>query len=153
TGGGRRSDIENLKTLLTEARQNVSAAQGTMYELLSDRVAKLDDCEGLPAAIVHPDFSAANVIITPSGDSMLVDWTAAGRGPRILSLGTLLLCSGGDEKVIRAIVEGYTKHVRLEAEEVDRLPDAIRGFSLIIDSWTAIFRPKMLERIMSGRAA
>jgi len=38
-------------------------------------------------------------------------------------------------------------------DEIARLPDAIRGFGLILDCWTAVFRPQALERIVKGRLA
>ena len=54
-------------------------------------------------------------------------------------------------KFVDAIVAGYSQYVRLESDEIARLPDAVRGFGLIVDAWTAVFMPTTLGRIVRGR--
>jgi len=153
SGGGRRNDIEQLKELLVDARDRVLDRDKAIYDALRDRVAELADCEGLPQSLIHPDFSTPNIILAVDGSPVCIDWTGAGRGARILALGTLLNCAGQDTKLVDAIVEGYSEHIRLERDEIKRLPDAVRGFGLIVDSWTAVFMPKTVERIAKGRLA
>jgi Ser/Thr protein kinase RdoA (MazF antagonist) len=150
TGGGRRTDIANLTRLLADAQAIAPANKRALYDPLRERLGRLDACDDLPQALTHPDFSTPNVIMS-AGGPVLVDWTNAGSGARVLALGTLLICAGGDEKLVGAIVEGYRRHVRLQPDEIARLPDAIRGFGFIIDCWAAVFRPHALERIVRGR--
>ena len=51
-----------------------------------------DGGDGLPEAFVHPDPVPKNAIFTADGP-ILVDWTSAGRGPRLASM-ALVLRSG-----------------------------------------------------------
>src|SRR5262249_49119547 len=152
-GGGRRQDIDILSQLLADAQDIAPAGDRALYTPLRERLAELDDCGDLPQAIVHPDFSLANAILPPAGEPVLIDWMNAGIGARILSLGTLLGCAGGDLDLVDDIVDGYRTHVQLDQNEIARLPDAIRGFGLIVDCWTAVFRPKAVARIVKGRIA
>ncbi len=133
-GAGMTS--QNLDRLLAEGTD-------PLYEVFRERLSRLDDCARLPEALIHPDFSTPNVIVSADGP-VLIDWTGAGCGPRILPLGTLLTCAGGDERLVEAIIDGYGRHIQLEPEEIARLPDAIRGFGMIVDCWSAVFRPRSL---------
>jgi Ser/Thr protein kinase RdoA (MazF antagonist) len=152
-GGGRRKDIEQLKELLADAREHALEREKMIYDALRDRVAKLDDCEDLPQSLIHPDFSTPNIMLTTDGSPVFIDWTGAGRGARILALGTLLNSAGQETKLVDAILAGYSEHIQLEPDEIERLPDAVRGFGLIVDAWTAVFMPKTVERVAKGRLA
>jgi hypothetical protein len=66
---------------------------------------------------------------------VIVDWAGAGRGARILSLGTLLRAGELDLTLVDAIIDGYAPHVRLEPEELERLPAAIRTQGLVLGAW------------------
>jgi Ser/Thr protein kinase RdoA (MazF antagonist) len=149
-GGGRRHDIDILSRLLADAQDIAPADDRALYTPLRERLAELDDCGDLPQAIVHPDYSLANTILPPTGQPVLIDWTNAGIGPRILSLGTLLGCAAGDLNLVDDVVDGYRTHVQLNTDEIARLPDAIRGFGLIVDCWTAVFRPKAVARVVKA---
>src|SRR6202007_1454055 len=59
-----------------------------------------------------------NVIVTADGP-VLVDWTGAGRGPRLASLAALLHSAGPDHA--GDVLEGYRRHTNLTGEELDRL--------------------------------
>src|SRR5262249_26243098 len=83
SGGGRRQDIDALTDLLADAGTIASGPDRKRYEFLRERISELDDGEGLPQTLVHPDFSTPNVILPQDGGPVLVDWTGAGRGPRI----------------------------------------------------------------------
>ena len=85
-----------------------------------------DGGDGLPEAFVHPDPVPKNAIFTAAGP-VLVDWTSAGRGPRLPSL-TLVLKSGW---AAVPFMKGYTKRVALTDDERDRLPALLFSRRLI----------------------
>jgi Ser/Thr protein kinase RdoA (MazF antagonist) len=140
-GGGRGEDVAALAPLLTDAG----------YAPLHDELAGIDLLDDLPQALLHPDFVTANAMVTPEGP-ILVDWTGAGRGPRVASLGVLLSSAGPDLALVDAIVAGYVSHVRLEPEELARLPGAVRAFGLVLDCWMATQYPQLLATVVSGLA-
>lgn len=130
--GTPRDEIAAAVALLGTADAD-PAAQHTLLEEL--RV--LDDCADLPHAIVHPDLVPANVILRPERGMVVVDWTGAGRGPRLWSLGFLLWAAGArDLSLVDAVVGRYREHVRPTADELDRLPGAILARPLTIDCWS-----------------
>jgi len=121
------------------------------YAPLRDELAQIDLLEDLPDALLHPDFVTANVMLTPDGPT-LIDWTGAGRGPRIAPLGLLLSAGATDPRIVDTIVLGYAPLVRLEPEESARLAGAVRAFGLILDCWTAVHYPQLLMSVVEGLA-
>jgi Ser/Thr protein kinase RdoA (MazF antagonist) len=120
-------------------------AEGTMTDELTAAATWLDDLpstgavtelraaietadggDGLPEAFVHPDPVPRNAIFTEDGP-VLVDWTGAGRGPRLASM-ALILRSGWAAK---PFLNGYTRHAELTDEEKERLPGLIFSRQLI----------------------
>jgi len=73
-------------------------------ETIRAAAAAADSGDGLPEALVHPDPVPKNVIFTAEGP-ILVDWTSAGRGPRLASM-TLVLRSGWAAK---PFLKGYSE--------------------------------------------
>jgi Ser/Thr protein kinase RdoA (MazF antagonist) len=138
-GGSRDADVAHLCTLLVDAERRVPAASRSEFESLRAELAALDTGEDLPRALTHPDFVPANAIKRPAGDIVLVDWTGAGTAPRVCALGLLLSCAGADLELVDAIVSGYRDHVQLEREELDRLPDSVRAFALILAAWGVVY--------------
>ena len=70
--------------------------------------------------------------MTPSGERIVIDWTESGRGPRLAGLANMLshpvhahADTWFDDTVIEAIIGGYTQHVRLQPNELERLGSAI----------------------------
>jgi Ser/Thr protein kinase RdoA (MazF antagonist) len=112
-----------------EAR--VPSADGDAFDAIRAAVAAADGGEGLPEAFVHPDPVPKNVIFTADGP-VLVDWTSAGRGPRLASM-TLLLRSGW---AAVPFMKGYTRVVSLTGDERDRLAGLLFSRTLI----QAVFR-------------
>jgi aminoglycoside phosphotransferase (APT) family kinase protein len=105
--------------------------------VLLDEVCELDDCADLPHAFVHPDFVPANAITTAEDKVVIVDWTGAGRGPRLWSLGFLLWSAGmRSPKALELVVSRYRRHVTLESAELDRLAGAIKARPLLLDCWS-----------------
>ncbi len=141
-GGARREDVVALEPLMVEEK----------YAPLRDELTHIDLLEDLPHALVHPDFVTPNVMLTPDGPT-LIDWTGAGRGPRIAPLGWLLSAGAIDLRLVDAIVEGYGARVRLEPQELARLAGAVRAFGLILDCWTAVTYGQFLTPVVQGLAA
>lgn len=120
---------------------------------LAEEVRGLDDCADLPHCFVHPDFVPANAIATPDGGLTIVDWTNAGRGPRLWSLGFLLFAAGArSPKLVDVVVSRYRRHSRLTPEELDRLPAAIRARPLLIDCWSVATGRKPADVVVTGLA-
>lgn len=85
-----------------------------------------DGGDGLPEGLVHPDPVPKNVIFT-AGGPRLVDWTGAGRGPRLPSM-TLMLRSGWAGL---PFLKGYARVNSLTDEERDRLAGLLFSRQLI----------------------
>jgi hypothetical protein len=66
-----------------------------------------------------------------------VDWTGAGRGPRLWSLGFLLWAAGARNlRLVDLVVSRYRRSVELEPAELDRLAGAIRGRPVMLEVWS-----------------
>jgi Ser/Thr protein kinase RdoA (MazF antagonist) len=94
--------------------------------VLERALADADDATGLPEAFVHPDPVPKNAVFTKDGP-VLVDWTGAGRGPRLASL-TLVLRSGWAGP---RFMRGYARSVELDDEERSRAADLLTTRALI----------------------
>ena len=126
-GGGPAEELAAATALLVDVKG---------ADELRERLAEADDCADLPHALVHPDFVPANAIAVDDG-LVIVDWTNAGRGPRLWSLGFLLWAAGARERrLVDAVVSRYGRHVRLEPPELARLDGAIRARPLVMDCWS-----------------
>jgi Ser/Thr protein kinase RdoA (MazF antagonist) len=122
--------------LLAQAEGLVPSGQRDAYESMGTHLETLDSCEGLPQALIHPDFVLANVIASPGRGMVVVDWTGAGRGPRLWSLAFLLLAEGAkDLRRIDRVIAGYRRHVTLEPEELTRLSAVARARPVIFATW------------------
>jgi len=134
--GGPREEVTAAGALLEEALPRVGVRQLSLYDRLRDQVDAVDDCHDLPHAFVHPDFVPANAIPTPDGHLVIVDWTGAGRGPRLWSLGFLLWAAGARSlRLVDVAVSRYRQHIALEPEELVRLAGAIRARPLMLECW------------------
>jgi len=86
---------------------------------------------------VHPDFVPANAIPTAEEKLAIVDWTGAGRGPRLWSLGFLLWAAGArNMNLVDLVVSRYRRRIELEPAELGRLEDAIRGRPVTLEIWS-----------------
>ncbi|HUP85176.1 MAG TPA: phosphotransferase [Acidimicrobiales bacterium] len=152
--------MRHLRSLLADARSSCSSStELSAFDVLDHELEVLDVGEGLPSALTHPDFCAPNVMLGPHGRAVLVDWTGAGMAPRITSLGLLLSSTGGSRDSIDAVLSGYASAgvPVLEADELDRLQDAIRGFGFILACWGVVYfgaRPShVAATLMMSRAS
>jgi Ser/Thr protein kinase RdoA (MazF antagonist) len=100
---------------------------GAAFETIRAAVLGADGGDGLPEAFIHPDPVPKNAIFTADGP-ILVDWTSAGRGPRLASM-ALVLRSGW---AAGPFLKGYTKRIALTAGERDRLAEVLFSRSLIM---------------------
>jgi len=105
--------------------------------MLREAVSAAEDCGELPHALIHPDFVPANAIVSTAGETIIVDWTGAGLGPRLWSLAFLLWAAGAnDPGRVDSVATGSRRHVHLEAAELDRLAAAIAARPAIFGCWT-----------------
>lgn len=141
-GGPRSADAVALRPLLDEV-----TTPGR--EALLDELDAIDDGADLPQSLIHIDLGGPNVIATPDGTIVGIDWAGAGVGARITSLAALA-ATDGDPRKIAAFVAGYRRHVELEPEELDRLAAAIRAHSLVLDAWMMVFAPNFADHVVSG---
>ncbi|MGH2849457.1 MAG: phosphotransferase enzyme family protein [Solirubrobacteraceae bacterium] len=135
--GGPREELAAAVELLDEHASRVGLRDLALFERLRDEVARADDCRDLPHAFVHPDFVPANAVSTADGKLVIVDWTGAGRGPRLWSIGFLLWAAGArDLRLVDLVVSRYRRSVDLEPAELDRLEGAIRARPLVLEAWS-----------------
>lgn len=112
----------------------VPAEDVESYLSLRSALDATNDCEGLPAGLVHPDGHIANSILTPERQVVLIDWDGAGQGPRVAALGLLVFASAAQAATdpssppdfgrVEAVLEGYLRHYAPSQSELARLPDA-----------------------------
>jgi Ser/Thr protein kinase RdoA (MazF antagonist) len=132
--GTPADEVHAAQLILERARPARASAP---YDRLLARVEATDPAIDLPHALVHPDFVPANAITTEDARPVIIDWANAGRGPRLWSLGFLLLAAGArDLRLVDAVGSRYRRHCRLEVAEFDRLSGAIRARALMIDCWS-----------------
>jgi Ser/Thr protein kinase RdoA (MazF antagonist) len=134
----RRADPSGWRhspTSCGKARTSIPSERDA-YEALRAEVASLDTADGLPEALVHPDFVLANVVATPDG-RVLVDWAGTGRGPRVWSLAFVLYAEGAkDLRRVDVVLAGYRRHITLTDGELDRLAAITLARPLILSAWS-----------------
>jgi Ser/Thr protein kinase RdoA (MazF antagonist) len=140
-GGGRRADADALLPQLDAKAEQLPADQRDDARRLREAVDGIDDCTDLPPhVLINVDFGGPNIMRTPEGKLFGVDWTGAGRGPRVLSM-TGLCVEGGAPHVLEPFVEGYLRHFSpLTDAELERLPAALALHSFVLDCWMHVHR-------------
>ena len=137
--GGPRNELNAALSWLDEVEDQVPAQNRTLHKTLREQVAHIDDCHDLAEGSDSPDPVMKNLIATPEGP-VLIDWTGAGRGPRIVSFALFIwsgaLNQGGwSRRNVDAMVAGYRSHVKLEQNELARLADAMRIRPYVFACW------------------
>jgi methyltransferase (TIGR00027 family) len=155
--GNPAGEVAAILSLLDNAAGRVPASQRDLYQTLLTAASKVDDCQGLPQALIHPDFAPANAVVSAPANPTIIDWTGAGQGPRLWSLAFLLWAAGLTSlKPIDSVISAYRQHVQLEAAELARLTNAIATRPVIFSSWAfATGRerlPSVVERLPKIRA-
>ena len=119
-----------------------------ILEALQAEIVQADRCDDLPEALTTPNVGDRDVIVSADGERVFVDWKPAGRGARLPALAFLLHAalrrahpaeapsrSGPDVAIVEAIVSSYSRHVKLEAVELTRLPGAMRIHPYYFAAW------------------
>lgn len=141
--GGPAAEAEAIRAALGAAGRRLAAEDRAAFDRVLDLAGGLDDGVGLPEALLHPDFVPSNAIEVAGPESSggrrltIVDWSGAGRGPRVFALGPLLWSAGlRDLDRVADVAAGYSRHVELEEAELDRLPGAIGTRWVVLDCWS-----------------
>lgn len=137
--GAPANEVAALRRLVSERAHDLGKASGAPLKQLVRLIDRLDDGAGLPECFVHPDFVLANVVARADGSLVLVDWTGAGRAPRMWSLAFLLWSVGmnGDLARVDRTVAGYRRHVMPTPDELDRLEALICVRPTVFAGWAA----------------
>jgi Ser/Thr protein kinase RdoA (MazF antagonist) len=153
-GGGLRDAASNVVRELVSDSSDEARFMRAQLEAVSDFA-------DLPHALIHPDPCGANAIVSSDGTPVLVDWTGAGIGPRILSLAGLL--AGSVHPVpaapplrvlepIDAIMAGYRSKIALTAAELDALPHAIVASWTVLACWMHLVQDMPAREVARGIA-
>jgi methyltransferase (TIGR00027 family) len=146
--GSPSQEISDAVALLGDAEGRVSATERADYRRLRAELERADGGHGLPVTLLHPDFAPPNILKSVAHGTTIVDWTGAGRGPRVTSLGFLLWVAGWrDLKQVDAVMAGYNKHIQLGADELSRLAAVTRARPLVFESWAFCTGRKRLSDI------
>ena len=152
--GSPAEEIAAARSRLEAAVPGLPADQRPLLAALLAELDRADGCADLPQALIHPDFVPANAILAPEGDLVLVDWTGAGRGPRLYSLAFLLWAAGcAGPSRLDAVVAGYREHVTPGDDEIGRLAGAIWARPLILACWMVLAGRKGLAETVAELAA
>jgi Ser/Thr protein kinase RdoA (MazF antagonist) len=121
--GRPKEDLRAAMSFLVSVEDKVNAAAREKFEWLRDQVENADDAEGLPEALTHSNYHPWAAVGTP-GNLSIVGWAGSGRGPRLPALAWLLRTAAERNGTanVAAVMHGYSKHVQLIDEELDRLP-------------------------------
>jgi Phosphotransferase enzyme family len=131
SGGGQhvgrpKEDLAAAMSFLVSVEGAVAPDGREAFELLRDRVENADDAEGLPEALTHGNYHAWSAVGRP-GNLVITGWAGSGRGPRLPALAWLLTTAAeADLTLVDAVVRGYTEHVKLTDEEIERLPKVLQ---------------------------
>ena len=152
--GSPAAEIAAARSGLEASAPGRPADQQPLLAALLAELDRADSCADLPQALIHPDFVPANAILAPDGGLVLVDWTGAGRGPRLHSLAFLLWAAGcGRPSRLDAVVAGYREHVTPGDDEIARLAGAIWARPLILACWMVLADRKGLAETVAELAA
>ena len=130
-GGAPHHDLLAAANWLADIENAVPTQNRSLYDALCEQIASADTCHNLPTALIHPDPVIKNILATQHKDLLFIDWTGAGRGPRIASLAVLIwsaaLQKGGWSPArVDTVASGYRSLISLEQDELARLANIMR---------------------------
>jgi Ser/Thr protein kinase RdoA (MazF antagonist) len=116
-----RQDLMAALAFLDAVDTKVAASERERFEHLRDLVLAADDGDGLPEALLHGNLlhNPDHALLTDHGP-VGINWTSAGRGPRLADFAWLMWGTWRDPVLIDAAVSGYRRHIELTDEEFDR---------------------------------
>ncbi|MGB3330596.1 MAG: hypothetical protein WBA46_16670 [Thermomicrobiales bacterium] len=131
--GSPRQDLMAALAFLDAVEARVRPPERERFEYLRGLMLSADDGDGLPEALIHGNLlhNPDHALLTDDGP-IGINWTSAGRGPRLADLAWLMWGTWRDPAAIEAAVDGYRRHVELTDEEFERLEDvmAVRPLAL-----------------------
>lgn len=120
--GRPHQDLAAAMSFLVKVEDKVSRDGREKFDWLRDQVENADDAEGLPEALTHSNYHLWAAVGLP-GKLTIVGWAGSGRGPRLPALAWLLRTTAeGNPDNIDAVLRGYSRHVQLSDDELQRLP-------------------------------
>jgi Ser/Thr protein kinase RdoA (MazF antagonist) len=146
-----RNDLNAATSWLNTIADRTPLQSQGLREKLLERLGLADDLRDLTRALIHPDPVLKNFIEKPSHELTLIDWTGAGKGPRLLALAILIWNSAlaqGTAKGqrVNAAIAGYRSKVKIEDDEFARLYSAMSLRPLIFACW------RFKYAVMAGKA-
>ena len=144
-GGGRAADLGIVSDLFADLKRLVAPEQRAHVDTLLTALGSLDLCEGLPQALVHVDFGGPNILKAADGSMTVIDWTGAGRGPRVESVASAF--GPLPPAAQKAAIKAYREHIELTPEELDRLEGTLLTHQLVLACWGAAVVPAQLPGV------
>jgi len=146
-----RNDLDAAVSWLSQIADRTPVKSRGLREQLLKSLGSADDLHDLPRTLIHPDPVLKNLIEKPSHELTLIDWTGAGKGPRLLALAILIwssaLAQGGNKSQrISAAIAGYRSQVKIGENELARLYSAMSLRPLLFACW------RFRYAIMAGKA-
>lgn len=125
-----RQDVVAALAMIDDARERVPLEYQARYESLRAQLADTDRAENLPLSLIHPDYAGPNIILTRHDTPVVIDWSGAGRGPRLTSFAWFLnqasLRKEPAAPTVDAIAEGYGSMIEFDDQELRRLASVMR---------------------------
>jgi Ser/Thr protein kinase RdoA (MazF antagonist) len=145
--GQPAAEIEAARAMLEDAGRLIGHGDRAAYDVLRAELDGIDDGEGLPIGLIHPDLVVPNIVASRAGGLVVVDWAGTGRGPRAWALAFLLwsVGHGGDLRRVDRVVAGYRRHASLDPGEAARLAAIVRARPVVFDVWAFCTGRKTLE--------
>ena len=135
--GGPAEEIAAAVRLLGATAEGLPTEDRALCRSLRAELESLDSGDGLPQALVHPDFVLNNIVASVDGGLVVVDWTGAGRGARAWNLAFLLFAEGAKNLArVDRVVDGYRSNIHLEPDEIARLPALARARPITLAVWS-----------------
>ena len=109
------------------------------------------DLRWVAAGVEPPGLRAGQRDRLSAAGTVLIDWTGAGRGPRLWSLAFLLWAAGCEGlRCVDAVVAAYRRHVEPTSAELERLAPAIAARPVIFESGRAAPDDKKLPEVVES---
>ena len=144
---------EHFRRLDADLAVRAWEGYATIRDELASAWEQLPDLSEMPRALIHTDVLFHNVIRTPTGELVLIDWEGAGIGPAIQDIGYFLssyaIPSNGEEfrmDITQAFLDGYTSVRPLSPEEWQHIPDALVFGNIFHVLWYSMVVEKTWRR-------